>query len=201
MVGSIQCALGQPANEASSAVRELQTVVTCMPQEELGVCLAGPGMTFELVDVRLSEWQDTTWGVFLNLGFPMQAPLSDSGQHVWGGGLKIYFHTLSSLPAGKLTWTRQWVAGLLQTPPNPCFPIPLLRLYLPPTGKASLMIHDWTGRLVRNLWERPDGMAIREVVWDGRNEEGARVNTGIYFYCLASGDFRQIGKMILIQRS
>ena len=66
----------------------------------------------------------------------------------------------------------------------------------------QLTIHDVSGREVRRLalGHRPAGFYRsrgRAAHWDGKNQIGEKVATGLYFYTLTAGDFNATGKMII----
>jgi flagellar hook assembly protein FlgD len=64
---------------------------------------------------------------------------------------------------------------------------------------ARLQIVDVLGRRVRELIAG-ELVAGRHVVsWDGRNDLGNRVSSGVYFYILSSGGTRQAKKMIVLK--
>jgi hypothetical protein len=62
---------------------------------------------------------------------------------------------------------------------------------------VDLKIFDVTGRLVRTVADRSFGPGLNSVVWDGRNDYGANVATGVYFYLLSTPVDDAKGKMIL----
>ena len=63
----------------------------------------------------------------------------------------------------------------------------------------SLRIHDVTGQLVRQLvaGEQPAGR--HQVEWDGRNDRGKRVASGVYFCELRAGDDLAVQRMLLMK--
>jgi flagellar hook assembly protein FlgD len=63
-----------------------------------------------------------------------------------------------------------------------------------------LEIYDLTGRLVRTLLSGEVAAGNHSVLWDGRNERGTSVGSGVYFYRLKLGtDFVSSKKMILMR--
>lgn len=65
--------------------------------------------------------------------------------------------------------------------PNPSSGSATLRFSLPPRVTAKLSIHDQRGRLVRQLVDGARGGSSQVVTWDGRDRDGTRVPSGIYF--------------------
>jgi hypothetical protein len=88
---------------------------------------------------------------------------------------------------------------LSQNYPNPFNPTTNIAFALSTPGQVSLRIYDATGRLVRVLvqGDRPAGHC-REI-WDGRDDRGRGVSSGVYFYRLEAGSFTQTRKMILLR--
>lgn len=70
------------------------------------------------------------------------------------------------------------------------------------TGDRILEIYDMFGRKVRgiDLGYKAPGSYItkdRTAQWDGRNDLGEEVSSGVYFYAIKAGDFSALRKMIL----
>jgi len=88
---------------------------------------------------------------------------------------------------------------LHQNTPNPFNPATVIRYDLARASDVTLRIYDLRGALVRNLEEvsRPAGRY--EVGWNGENERGELVASGVYFYELRAGAFRQTKKMVLLK--
>ncbi len=65
---------------------------------------------------------------------------------------------------------------------------------------ATVSIHDVTGRAVRHLVDEAlDGEKIYTYRWDGRDDRGERVPTGVYFARLSTGTYRDASKIMLIR--
>lgn len=88
---------------------------------------------------------------------------------------------------------------LSQNFPNPFNPVTRIDFGLKTQGAVSLRIYDVAGRLVRVLVdeERDAGHYTEE--WNGRDNGGRTVASGIYFYAIEAGDFRQTRKMVLLR--
>jgi hypothetical protein len=91
------------------------------------------------------------------------------------------------------------VSYLSQNYPNPFNPMTRIGFGLSASGPLSLRIYDATGRLIRVLLDGRRAAGIYTEVWDGRDEGGQSVSSGVYFYRLDAGSFRQTRKMIILQ--
>jgi hypothetical protein len=89
---------------------------------------------------------------------------------------------------------------LYQCFPNPFNPRTTIRYDLPEQTLVRLEIFDVSGRLVRKLVdsEREDA-GRRWVVWDGTDDAGRSVSTGIYSYKLITATFRETRQMVLLK--
>jgi flagellar hook assembly protein FlgD len=64
---------------------------------------------------------------------------------------------------------------------------------------TTLTIYNILGQRVRTLLDEDKLPGEYKVIWDGRDEFGKDVASGIYFYKLKSGDFSQVKKMLLLR--
>ena len=92
--------------------------------------------------------------------------------------------------------------ALLRNYPNPFNPETWVPYQLAAAADVTLTIYAVDGTLVRTLalGHRLAGLyqsKSRAAYWDGRNEFGESVASGIYFYTLAAGDFSATGKMLV----
>jgi len=98
--------------------------------------------------------------------------------------------------------TVAWLPGsfaLRQNMPNPFGPSTVIELALPVNARATLRVYDVTGRLVKTVVDQAFPAGIHPVRWDGRDSDGQRVASGVYFYRMESGDFRATRKMLVLR--
>jgi hypothetical protein len=90
--------------------------------------------------------------------------------------------------------------ALHQNLPNPFNPATVIH-YSVVRGGASvtLKIYEASGRLVRTLVDGPQTEGQKQVVWDGTNEHGHGVATGVYFYRMTAPGFVQTRKMVFLK--
>lgn len=88
---------------------------------------------------------------------------------------------------------------LSQNYPNPFNPMTEIMFDLPVGCHVRLDIYDVLGKRVATLVDRYHEPGRTTVSWDGMNESGEPVSSGIYFCRLAAGSFVQIKKMSLLR--
>ena len=91
---------------------------------------------------------------------------------------------------------------LLLNYPNPFNPETWIPYQLAKATDVSVSIYSVNGALVRTLALGHQAPGVyqsksRAAYWDGRNELGERVASGVYFYTLTAGDFSATGKMLV----
>ena len=96
--------------------------------------------------------------------------------------------------------------ALLPNYPNPFNPETWIPYELAEAASVTLTFYDMRGRVVRTLalGHRPAGVyrtKARAAYWDGRNAQGERVASGVYFYTMSTdfgaGDFTATGKLVV----
>ena len=93
---------------------------------------------------------------------------------------------------------------LLPNYPNPFNPETWIPYRLAEDAFVTLTIYDGGGRVVRTLDVGHQVAAVYEsrsqaVYWDGRNEVGERVASGVYFYHLSAGDYSATRRMLILK--
>lgn len=83
--------------------------------------------------------------------------------------------------------------------PNPFNPQTTLRFTTGKGGPTLLAIYDLNGRLVRTLVHNDLDAGIHETMWDGRNNNGHEVSSGIYYSRLETEQGTATAKMTLIK--
>ncbi len=89
--------------------------------------------------------------------------------------------------------------ALFQNQPNPFNPETQISYYLPADREALLVIYNVLGRTVRTLLDGYQNAGMHTVTWDGKNDDGTQLSSGIYFYRLKTRDFDQTKKMVLMK--
>jgi len=124
----------------------------------------------------------------------MAGQLNLSDEEKAGLALALYGHS------GKASLPKAF--ALAQNSPNPFNPSTTIS-YSVPEGRSqvrvSLEIYDLRGRRVRSLVDEARDAGVYTVFWDGLDEQGGRVSSGVYFYRMRAGDFVQTRKMVLLK--
>jgi parallel beta-helix repeat protein len=81
--------------------------------------------------------------------------------------------------------------------PNPFNPTTTISYSLKENAKVSLKIYNIKGQKVKTLINEALPAGEHSAIWNGRDSNGNRVGSGIYFYKLKAGDFQKVKKMIL----
>jgi hypothetical protein len=82
--------------------------------------------------------------------------------------------------------------------PNPFNPFTNLSFTLPEAMNYSLRIYNVAGQLVRS-YDGVGSQNLNVVTWDGRDEAGSEVSSGVYFYKLTAGGFSATEKMVMMK--
>lgn len=90
---------------------------------------------------------------------------------------------------------------LLGNFPNPFNPLTTIRFAVKDDsrGLAVVKIYNAKGQLVRIMAVRMDGKGDYEVVWNGKDDKGHTMPSGMYFYTLSTGKHVLSGKMTLVK--
>jgi len=99
--------------------------------------------------------------------------------------------------SGSASLTQRTV--LLPNFPNPFNPSTTIRYTLAEETPVALTVFDVSGREIRTLTRGTEQAGPHEAVWDGRDNHGRDVSSGLYFYLLRAGDFQDTRKMVLLK--
>ncbi len=97
-------------------------------------------------------------------------------------------------PAAEETVPEEFV--LQQNYPNPFNPSTAISYQLSRAEKVSIIIYDLAGRQVRQLVNEQKEAGSYTVQWDGRNQAGQAVASGLYIYQIQAGEFAESRKML-----
>ncbi|MCP4242682.1 MAG: T9SS type A sorting domain-containing protein, partial [bacterium] len=89
--------------------------------------------------------------------------------------------------------------ALLSAYPNPFNPSTKLSFELATPARVRLNIFDAAGRLVTTLVDEQRGVGRHDFVWNGQNDAGRSVASGVYLYRFEAGDVVQTKRMMLLK--
>ena len=95
-------------------------------------------------------------------------------------------------------------SSLLQNYPNPFNPETWIPYRLSTAANVEILIYGITGNHVRTLQlgnKARGAYTVKDeaAYWDGRNDTGERVSSGIYFYRLSAGDYAATRRMVIVE--
>lgn len=100
-----------------------------------------------------------------------------------------------SMKSGSLPGTY----SLAQNYPNPFNPSTVIGFSLPANAHVELIVFNMLGKKVRTVLDTDMPAGDHSVTWDGLDENGGSVASGIYLYRLQSGGFSASKKMVLMR--
>ncbi len=89
--------------------------------------------------------------------------------------------------------------ALAQNYPNPFNPTTTVAFDLPERCIVKLSVFNLLGQEIVTLVDRAFPAGSHEVIWNGRNNSGMPVASGVYFYRLETGSFTAVRKMVLLK--
>ena len=89
--------------------------------------------------------------------------------------------------------------SLEQNYPNPFNPNTVIQYSIINPTQVSLRIYDVLGGEVKTLVNQEQIGGVYEVNWNGNDEAGNKVSTGVYFYKLDAGEYSSTKKMVLLK--
>ena len=93
----------------------------------------------------------------------------------------------------------QLAFALHQNAPNPFHAGTTIRFALPQAEHVDLEVYNVAGKRVRTLASGREGAGLLAYTWDGRNDAGQRVTSGVYFYRLKAGEHEATRKMVFMK--
>jgi len=88
---------------------------------------------------------------------------------------------------------------LFQSYPNPFNPVTTIKFEIPAPENVSLIVYNISGREIKTLLNEYKKSGIYEVKWDGTDNFGRQVSSGIYIYTLHAGKFSKSLKTLYLK--
>ena len=89
--------------------------------------------------------------------------------------------------------------ALMQNFPNPFNPTTEISFSLPVAGYVELSVYNMVGQKIRALSSENLNSGYHSVIWDGMNDAGTQAATGMYFYTIRTGNFKNTKKMLFLK--
>jgi hypothetical protein len=127
---------------------------------------------------------------------------SEDGGNLWGtfniptpGSSNIGINSLTS--ENRLQMPKMF--AVYQNYPNPFNPTTTIAFDLPQTAKVTIDIYDLLGRHVIRIMQEAKSAGRYQIEWQGRDDTGHTVTSGLYFYKITAGKWTSTRKMILMR--
>ncbi len=128
-----------------------------------------------------------------------------SGGDVTLGDLPIVYEDVAAPGAARIAAseaqppTTAYATQLLPNFPNPFNPSTSIRYTLGEETDVWIKIYDIAGREVRSLVHAREDAGAHVVVWDGRDQFGRPLGSGLYAYRLTAGSTQQTRKLVMLR--
>jgi hypothetical protein len=166
----------------------------------------GPGndYTFTFPNVTAFDWTQYTLDVEVPTGVGVTA--LETRLHVYSTFVgTVYFDDLTVQKVGSATTVKgagansPRVFDLSNNYPNPFNPTTNIQFAVPHQGNITLAVYNVLGQHVRTLAEGAYAPGQYTVTWDGKDESGRTVTSGMYFARLETGSIALVRKMLMMK--
>lgn len=185
-----QCYIGT----SGSGVMVYNLITQVFERSEADPLPGGPGIDFDSQNnVYITDFVDDSVRVFSTSHQEVAAyPVGDGPISI-----AIYDSGVTSLDLSDLSAPQSF--ALYQNYPNPFNPATVISWQLAVGNHVKLAIYNSLGQRIRTLVDERQPAGVHQAEWDGRDENGSLVSSGIYFYQIQVGDGRMVRKMQLIR--
>jgi len=180
------------------------------PTQDSGYVMAGSSQDMVWV-IKINSAGDTLWGDTYDIGineFASSIIESSDGSYILTGGLRLVsvatpyrtillkLDIINSKPDNHQSIPLHF--SLEQNYPNPFNPSTKIKYHLSnkQIERVTLKIYNNVGQLVKSLVDTDQSNGEYEVIWNGHNNIGNEVSSGLYYYQLKSSDYIQIRKLL-----
>jgi len=127
------------------------------------------------------------------------ASLSELYLYRWKAGSKKVVQSNGGPQSGGVVSLLPRVYDLSQSYPNPAREGLRINYALPKESQVSLKIYNVMGQLVRTLREGIEKPGYYVATWDGKDQSGHHVASGVYLYRMEAGDFAKTRKLVVVR--
>ncbi|MDP2884786.1 MAG: T9SS type A sorting domain-containing protein, partial [Ignavibacteria bacterium] len=160
--------------------------------------------TFTFPNVASFDWTEYTLDVQVPAGVGVTA--LETRLHVYSTFVgTVYFDDLTVQKVGTTTAVSginsdiPKVFDLSNNYPNPFNPSTKIQFAVPHEQNISLAVYNILGQRIRTLVQGVHTAGQYTVIWDGMDETGRTVDSGVYFYRLETGSIALVKKMLMLK--
>ena len=117
----------------------------------------------------------------------------------WGYGSNVAGVNVDAISTEVLSGDAPLVTSLGRNAPNPFNPATTISFTLAERAPVELSIHDISGRLVKTLVRDIRDAGDHQATWDGTNDRGREVSSGIYLYRMNTAGMTDTKKLVLLR--
>jgi len=148
--------------------------------------------------VKIGEKPDAIKSVARTVFYPERNMMVQ----VTGGGIWVYDFEFDEYVSEYDEVVPVAQTGLLGNFPNPFNPSTSIKYQVSGISEfVRIEVYNIRGQRVRTLLDgsREFGIGEHSVVWDGRDDSGGLVSSGVYFYRMRAGDYVSVRRMVLLK--
>ena len=142
--------------------------------------------------IRNSQY-DTTWKAMKRLS------ISGNSLDGWNAMIRADFVYLVSTGVEENVEELPSTYSLSQNYPNPFNPTTKIEYMVPKSGNVKIIIYDMLGRNIKTIINEVHNKGKYSVVWNGDDNSGRKVSSGIYLYRMETESFTSVKKLNLIK--
>lgn len=88
---------------------------------------------------------------------------------------------------------------LQQNYPNPFNPSTTIKYDLPLSSEVTIKIYNARGQEIKTISQGNQQEGTYSIVWDGKNNQGQQMSSGVYYYRIITEEFTDVKKMLLVK--
>jgi len=120
--------------------------------------------------------------------------------NAWWGWSNVFEHTVSGATPVGFTAESPERFRLHQNYPNPFNPETVITYELPVSSHVRITVYNILGQHVKTLLDEDKPAGYYKITWDGTDERGMKVTSGVYFYRIRTDNgFNTANKMVLMR--
>ena len=144
-------------------------------------------------------WRTIDNGIEYDAGISSFVFSPDGSIYIGTRNSGVYRNAVDFSSAVKASSAKPDYYNLFQNYPNPFNAQTVIKYSLPNRTLVSLLIYDINGKFVRTLINEIENNGTHQVVWDGFDDNGKQIGSGVYLLQMQAGDYSSFRKLTIIK--